>query len=476
MGYKVLKRYRWAIVDCETTGLHIKKDHLIKVSVMVVTESGIEARFSSLIKPPSRIPSAIEQLTGITNELVRLAPSFAELADNLSVLLKNCIFVAHNARLNYGFLKNSLKELGISLSMPVLCTIKLFKKLYPHAPSHAPTDLALYQEVLSSLQHPKKGDLLLLYQLLERAEKDHGLLRFLKEAKACYKQSSIPSKLKTDLSSVPNSPGVYLFYGQTTTPIYIGKSVTIRQRVLSHFQADYSHPKEFKMAQQVERVEFITTAGELSALILESHLIKQYSPVFNRKLRRKKTMVSFSLHEHQDGYLRIHTHRQADDCDSSHSYGSFSNGNHAKKALLELQKVHQLCPKLCGLEQSKSACFSYQLKRCFGACVQEENRLNYNERVRQALYTIKKRAWPFNGAIAIKEECPLSKQTHWMKFNQWRYLGSVAHEEELDSLQDLSVDHDLDMYRILVGYMNSQLKSEQTVFALDLATEGFVPQ
>ena len=221
------------------------------------------------------------------------------------------------------------------------------------------------------------------------------------------------------------------------------------------------------MAQQVERVEFIATAGELSALILESNLIKQYSPVFNRKLRRKKTMVSFTLHEHQDGYLRIHSYRRADDCDLSHSYGSFSNMISAKKALLELQKAHQLCPKLCGLEQSKSAWFSYQLKRCFGACIQEENRLNYNERVRQALHTIKKRAWPFNGAIAIKEECPISRQINWMKFNQWRYLGSVAHEDELDSLQDSNVYHDLDIYRILVGYMKYQLKSEQKVLALD---------
>jgi len=462
-----LKTYRWAIVDCETTGLHIKKDHLIKVSVIVVTESGIEASFSSLIKPPTRIPSVIEQLTGITNEHVILAPAFAEIADSLSVLLKNCIFVAHNARLNYVFLKNSLKSLDISLSMPVLCTIKLFKKLYPHAPSHAPIDFALYHGLLSQICHQRKADVFLLHQLLARAQQDHGLLRFLKEAKACYQQSSIPSKLKTDLSILPNSPGVYLFYGQTNVPIYIGKSVTIRQRVLSHFQADYSHPKEFKMAQQVERVEFIATAGELSALILESNLIKQYSPVFNRKLRRKKTMVSFTLHEHQDGYLRIHSYRRADDCDLSHSYGSFSNMISAKKALLELQKAHQLCPKLCGLEQSKSACFSYQLKRCFGACIQEENRLNYNERVRQALHTIKKRAWPFNGAIAIKEECPISRQINWMKFNQWRYLGSVAHEDELDSLQDSNVYHDLDIYRILVGYMKYQLKSEQKVLALD---------
>lgn len=459
--------YRWAIVDCETTGLHIKKDHLIKVSVVVITELGTEASFSSLIKPPSRIPTAIEQLTGITNDHVRLAPPIAQVADKLTNMLKNCIFVAHNARLNYVFLKNTLKVVGISLSMPVLCTIKLFKKLYPHAPSHAPADLASYHGLPSQIYHQRKADVFLLHQLLERAQIDHGLRSFLTEAKTFYQQSSIPSKLKTDLSTLPNSPGVYLFFGQTNVPIYIGKSVTIRQRVLSHFQADYSHPKEFKMAQQVERVEFIATTGELSALILESNLIKQYSPVFNRKLRRKQTMVSFSLKEHQDGYLRIHTRRQADNCDTSYSYGSFRSMNSAKKALLEFQKTYQLCPKLCGLEQSKSACFSYQLKRCFGACVQEESRLNYNERVRQALDTIKKLAWPFKGAIAIKEECPISRQTHWMKFNQWRYLGAVTHENQLGSLQDTNASHDLDMYRILVGYMKFQLKFKKTVLVLE---------
>ena len=124
-------------------------------------------------------------------------------------------------------------------------------------------------------------------------------------------------------------------------------------------------------------------------------------------------------------------------------------------------KEHQLCPKLCSFEQSKEECFSYQLKRCHGACVHEEKSADYNVRVLQAVDTLKEMVWPFQGAIAIKEECAINKITQLMKFNQWRYLGSVVHVDELKTLHDIKKHHDLDAYRILVSYMKHQLKPEQ---------------
>ena len=66
-------------------------------------------------------------------------------------------------------------------------------------------------------------------------------------------------------------------------------------------------------------------------------------------------------------------------------YGSYSSGRAAKQALVQLVKEHNLCPKLCGLEQSRGACFAYQLKRCSGACTQKEQNSEYNDRVIQAL-------------------------------------------------------------------------------------------
>jgi DNA polymerase-3 subunit epsilon len=312
--------------------------------------------------------------------------------------------------------------------------------------------------------HRAETDTFLLYQLLQIAQKEHGLETVLDAAKSCYQKSSIPSKLKTDLSTIPQSPGVYLFYSERTTmPLYIGKSISLRQRIASHFQADHSDAKEFALAQQVERITFIPTAGELSALLLESELIKKHMPLYNRKLRRKKTMVGFKLTQHQD-YFHIESARTWCDEESSEIFGSYRSMAAAKKGLLQLVKEHQLCPKLCGLEQPKAGCFSYQLKRCHGACVGEEKSADYNVRVQQAVYTLKEQAWPFPGAIAIQEACSINHITQWMKFNQWRYLGSVAHVDELKTLDDIKKHHDLDTYRILEGFLKHQLKPEQLIF------------
>jgi DNA polymerase III subunit epsilon len=455
-------KFRWALVDCETTGLNMKHDHLTELSVLIITEQGIERAWNTLIKPPCRIPSMIERMTGITNELVADAPTFSEVAAELSMILDGCVFVAHNARFDYGFIKNNLKPLGISIAPAILCTIKLFKKLYPLLGSYKLNDLAIGKGLSIEGHHRAEADTFLLYQLLQFAQKDHGLSKLLKEAKSCYKKSSIPSALNTDLSTIPQAPGVYLFYsGRTAMPLYIGKSVSLRQRILSHFQADHSNAKEFALAQQVERVEFIPTAGELSALLLESELIKKYMPLYNRKLRRKKTIVGFKLTEHQ-GYFHIESVRDVCDEETSEIFGSYRSMISAKKNLLRLVKEFDLCPKLSHLEQSNTACFSYQLKRCKGACVQEEKASIYNKRVLHALESLREQIWPFKGAIAIKEECTVNKMTQFMKFNQWRYLGTVNRQEELPQLKDQKKQHDTDSYLILLSYMKNQLTAEQT--------------
>lgn len=455
-------KHRWAVVACETTGLNIKHDHLIAVSVLVLTEAGLESGFSSLIKPPCRIPITIERLTGIGNEQVADAPSFAELALYLKDILSECIFVSHNVIFSYSFLKAHFKSLQMPLSRPVLCTIKLFKKLYPNLSSYQLRDLAELHALPIKKTDRAVTDAFLLHQLLQIAKKDYGLKPVLEAAQSCYKKSSVPAHLKTEMASLPDAPGVYLFYSaETDLPLYIGKSISIRQRVLSHFQASHTDAKEFKLTQQVERVEFIPTAGELSALLLESELIKTHLPLFNRKLRRKKILLGFKFSETPEGYLRIETGRETGDRVNTSLYGSYHSMAAAKKALLHLVKAHQLCPKLCGLETAKKACFSYQLKRCLGACIHEEPAEIYNLRVMTALNQLKEMIWPFQGAIAIKEESVKNQITQWMKFNQWRYLGSVAHFEDLKKLQEPQKNHDLDAYYILLTYIKHQLKPEQ---------------
>jgi DNA polymerase-3 subunit epsilon len=264
----------------------------------------------------------------------------------------------------------------------------------------------------------------------------------------------------TDIHAFPESAGVYLFYSDSSlVPLYIGKSVSLRQRILSHFQGDYAHAKEFNMAQQVTRVEIIPTAGELSALMLESELIKEKMPIYNRRLRRKTHMVGFKVKE-QAGYLEIVLVReQVDEKHHLNSHpliGAFSSIVKAKSALSALVRHFHLCPRLCHLEPGLGACFSYQLKRCQGACMGMESAEFYNRRVVAALKEHQEVTWPYRSAVAIKEHCPINKITQFLVFHQWRYLGAVQSEEQLDSFGELPLINRADYYdtyKILVSYL-----------------------
>ena len=109
------------------------------------------------------------------------------------------------------------------------------------------------------------------------------------EAAAIYEY---PEHLRPWLEALPRQPGVYLFHGESDTlPLYIGKSVNIRSRVLSHLRT----PDEAAMLRQSRRITWQRTAGELGALLLEAQLIKEQQPLFNKRLRQNRQLCSLRL-------------------------------------------------------------------------------------------------------------------------------------------------------------------------------------
>ncbi|STX27774.1 excinuclease ABC subunit [Legionella beliardensis] len=454
--------FRWALVDIETTGLHIIRDKITEIAVIILTEKGIEATWHSLIKPERTIPEPISQLTGISNGLVNNAPKFNIIAEELILLLQGCVLVAHNARFDFGFLKNAFKRIGINFHPPILCTIKLFRALYPGLKHYNLASLAQAFGLQSGTLHRAQSDVNLLQKLVSQIFNNFSMLDVLDQAKKIYQQPSVPATLITNLNTFPESPGVYIFYGdERLLPLYIGKSISLRQRILSHFQSDHTHAKEFALSQQVKHIEIIPTAGELSALLLESALIKEKMPLYNRRLRKKKNIVAIKVTQTQ-GYLHL-TATQAtvdEECELAVSelFGAFRSMSAAKKKLLQWVKEFGLCPKLCGLEQANQACFSYQLKRCQGACIQSEVHEAYNQRVSAALQQFKREDWPFNGAIAIKEENKINKMTQYSVFQHWRHIGTVNNKHELPLLMHKATQtpENYDTYKILTTFLKKE--------------------
>ena len=266
------------------------------------------------------------------------------------------------------------------------------------------------------------------------------------------KSSAIKSLIKT----LPKSAGIYQFFSAEgdAVPLYVGKSVNIHARVLSHYTQANSDAKERRLMSQVNHIAFEKTAGELGALLLEASLIKKLQPVFNRRLRRSSGLYVFGLEKREGIYKPKLTALKATGFQvDRETFGLYRSQHQAKKSLLALTKSHGLCLKKMGIESGSGACFDFYLKKCNGICVGHEAQVAYNSRVLTAIAELKNHTWPYPGPIAIEEGEAGYKQFHII--NQWYYLGcfddmsAIVFEGSKDDLYYFDIDH----YKILIKYV-----------------------
>ncbi|WP_333874837.1 3'-5' exonuclease family protein [Methylobacter sp.] len=421
-----------AFVDLETTGGSATKDRITEIGIVLVDESGVR-EWSQLVHPQTRIPVFIEQMTGITNAMVANAPRFEAVAEEVGALLQGHLFIAHNARFDYGFLKNEFKRLGMTFQPTVLCTVKLSRTLYPEYRHHNLDSLIERYNLKAKDRHRALADAQLIHQFWTHLAASFSVSALNDTVQQLVSRSSLPSHIDPLLiHDLPEGPGVYLFYGENDLPLYIGKSINIRQRVLSHFSADHRDTKEMTLSQQLRRIDWIETAGELGALLTEAKLIKQLMPTHNRRLRRKNDLCAWQLLQQEDEQLRP-TLIWADDLDfgsQNNLYGLYHNQRDAQKALRSIADQYQLCLSSLGLEETAKGrpCFAYQIKKCKGACVGYEKPLEHAARLMVAMTKLKLTTWPYRGAIGIKE----GDEIHVI--DRWCYLGTAKHESEIHDL------------------------------------------
>lgn len=420
-----------AFVDLETTGASATKDRITEIGIVLVDEHGVR-EWSQLVHPQMRIPLFIEQMTGISNDMVAKAPRFDDIAEQVEQLLQGRLFIAHNARFDYSFLKNEFKRLGRNFQPSVLCTVKLSRVLFPQYHRHNLDSLIERHQLTVTDRHRALADAQAIHQFWQRLSDQFDQDTLFGTLQKLVNRSSLPSQIDPSVvHELPESPGVYLFYGENDLPLYIGKSINIRQRVLSHFSADHRHNKEMTLSQQLRRIDWIETAGELGALLTEAKLIKQRLPVHNQRLRRKNALCAWQLQAQGEQLLPKLVWADALDFGSQDNlYGLYHSLRDAQKALRNLAEQHQLCLSVLGLEKTAKdkPCFAYQLKRCRGACVGDEKPVQHAARLQMAMHKLKMASWPYPGAIGIRE----GDELHVI--DRWCYLGTARNDEEIHGL------------------------------------------
>jgi DNA polymerase III subunit epsilon len=161
-------------VDLETTGGNAQTDRITEIGVVEVSRFGVET-WTSLVDPEREIPLFIQDLTGISNDMVRGKPVFASLAAELAARLRERLFVAHNARFDYGFLQRSFEREGIAFEADMLCTVQLSRKLFPDAGRHGLSAIVERYSLEPLGRHRALADADLVWQFWQEIHARHPI-------------------------------------------------------------------------------------------------------------------------------------------------------------------------------------------------------------------------------------------------------------------------------------------------------------
>jgi excinuclease Cho len=252
-----------------------------------------------------------------------------------------------------------------------------------------------------------------------------------------------PHHLRAAIDDLPPAPGVYVFHGEDgDLPLYIGKSINLRTRVLSHLRT----AQEARMLRQTKRISYIRTTGEIGALLLEASMIKQQQPLLNQKLRRQRQLCSFSL---RDGRLTVVNSKDVNFATEPELFGLFSSRHAALESLRQLADDNRLCYGALGLEKIPAGkpCFRAMLRLCGGVCRGDESLPAHQARFVSSLQGLKMVCWPYAGAVGLIERFEQEAQIHVVR--NWCYLGSVMNVHEACQLDVPAVGFDADGYKIL---------------------------
>jgi len=441
---------------------------VIDVAVIGVTGDVVDFEWQTLVNPGVRIPAGITALTGIDNEMLADAPPFERIARELHERLEGRVFVAHNVRFDYGFIRREFGYLGTNWRSPNLCTVRLSRALYPEMPRHNLDAVMERHGITVENRHRAMPDaqvLLSFWRKLRAAWPADELQGALDLASL---RTTLPSALSPDLpDDLPEGPGVYRFFGvgedAAETLIYVGKANNLRERVLDHFRGGATDAKSLKLAAQVRRVEWTETAGELGALLLEAREVRERQPVYNRQLRGGGERLTWLFDDSGSGPRLVELN--ADILRSGNAYGTYRGERDARRALEGLAREHQWCFKLLGLEKGEGSCFGFQVGRCKGACVGKERPVVHLMRVKLALMPLRLQIWPHEGPMLLREG--EGERTQYHVVDGWQHLGSFdACDEDAIAMvagrsRKVSERFDIDAYRIFTRYLRDPRHAPQ---------------
>ncbi len=384
-----LRDLSYSVVDLETTGTKPGVSQIIEIGIVKILNSEIVDTYQTFLNPGETIPPFISQMTGIRNSDVEFAPLLPDIAPTILPMIQDTVFVAHNAAFDYNFLQKNLRLAGFEFASPKICTVQLSRKLIPQLHHHTLDDLARHFHIEIPNRHRALDDAIatgksllnMFDMLIESGKKIFGSLQELTTPPEAKKYQQI----KNQIDLLPFSPGVYFMRDNDNQIIYVGKSKCLQKRVRSYFYNSHKTKKLEKLVQTVEKIEYIPTGSELSALLLESKKIKEHLPVFNKMIRDYKAYPFLKISN--EAFPRIYAVRELK-ADGATYYGPFKSSSALQQTIANLHKAFNLRPCKEKINPKKpenmKLCLYYEMGECPGVCGGKMSQQEYAQIIEKA--------------------------------------------------------------------------------------------
>jgi DNA polymerase III subunit epsilon len=452
-------------LDLETTGATAHVDRITEIGLIEVDRGRPTGEWNSLVNPERPIPAVVESLTGITDAMVAHAPTFAELAEDLYQRLAGKTLVAHNARFDFGFLRNEFRRVGLKYAPDVLCTVRLSRRLYPQERRHNLDSVIARHGLSCPNRHRALSDARVLWDFTQRIYQDLDAADIRDAVADQLKKPQLPPGLPADLpEQLPEAPGVYAFYAQNNAALHVGKSANLRARILSHFSGEKQ--PAWRASTEIASVQWEVAAGELGTQLRHARWLKQLQPLHNSKPRQDEELWALQWDPVNGPSIPAPLDSSGVDLSRASSlHGMFRSHRAALNALRKVADEHGLCHIGTGLQAGPGPCLGYQLKRCRGLCVGGESAIAHSMRMMQGLHALRMRDWPHSGAIGIREHDTVTDRTEMHVLDQWRYLGTAETDADLHDILQTRADtpFDASVYRILLQYFRSRPRDIEIV-------------
>jgi len=387
-----LRQTTFVIVDLETTGGSPKSGAgITEIGAVKVRGGEVLAEFQTFVNPGHPIPAFITTLTGITDQMVSQAP---HVNSALVFFIEFCgdpnstVLVAHNAPFDLGFLKAAASDMDLAWpDFAHLDTAKLARQILPRdeAPNCKLSTLAALFRADTTPNHRALDDAKATSDVLHALIGRLGNLKIttLEDLRDFSNRASTAQRKKRHLADgIPVGPGVYIFKDRQGTPLYVGTSGNLRNRVRSYFTASEQRKRILIMLNLAESITTIPCATTLEAQVRELRLINEHQPTYNRRSRRQDHAVWLTLTD--EIFPRLSIVRGSDSLSDDRGWmGPFSNRKEAEAAVLAIYDVHSI--RQCTLritsrsQKTASACALFEMGKCGAPCTGEQTRDDYLE-------------------------------------------------------------------------------------------------